>query len=95
MEEFQSRNKRKQVSKSVKACETWRLIELHQREEDTNTNAETGGNNLNGFFFDLRDDEDSWFTLAVPPFDRMLVDAQCSTDGAIRHIEKKQSAPSS
>eukprot|EP00581_Thalassiosira_minuscula_P020138 CAMPEP_0183719090 /NCGR_PEP_ID=MMETSP0737-20130205/12167_1 /TAXON_ID=385413 /ORGANISM="Thalassiosira miniscula, Strain CCMP1093" /LENGTH=494 /DNA_ID=CAMNT_0025948779 /DNA_START=42 /DNA_END=1526 /DNA_ORIENTATION=+ len=28
----------------------------------------------------------------TPMFDRVLVDAECSTDGAIRHIEKRQSS---
>ena len=102
IEEFQSRGKRKRVNKSAKAREKRRLVELQRREDRTNTNVETGGNNLNGkgtdtvlqSMCDLRDDEDSGCAHAVPPFDRVLVDAECSTDGAIRHIEKKSSSRS-
>ena len=43
-----------------------------------------------------KNDQESGYTLTVPPFDRVLVDSECSTDGAIRHhMERLQSAPSS
>jgi hypothetical protein len=62
-------------------------MELQRRAEHANTNVETGGNHLNGKGMDtvlqsscdLRDDEDSGCALAVPPFDYLLVDAECST----------------
>jgi hypothetical protein len=100
LEEFQSRGKRRRSNKSSKAREKRRLFELKRRECDENTNAKIGGDNLNGnrtetvslFICDLKNDEENECTLAVPQFDRVLVDAECSTDGAIRHIEKKQSS---
>jgi len=39
-----------------------------------------------------KSDVDCKSTLSIPPFDRVLVDAECSTDGAMRHIEKRQSS---
>ncbi|KAL3811396.1 hypothetical protein ACHAXA_000475 [Cyclostephanos tholiformis] len=101
MEEFQSRGKRKRSNKSSKAREKRRLLKLQQSEENENTNAKTVGDNLNDestqtiskSIRDPKNDDDSRCTLALPQFDRVLVDAECSTDGAIRHIEKKQSSP--
>lgn len=103
MEEFQSRGKRKRFNKSSKAREKRRLLELEQREEGKYTSAEILGGNHNGnstetvslSICDRKNDEENECTLAVPQFDRVLVDAECSTDGAIRHIEKKQLSLSS
>ncbi|KAL3774526.1 hypothetical protein ACHAW5_008849 [Stephanodiscus triporus] len=105
LDEFRSRGKRKRTNKSAKAREKRRLLELQRREEDENANDITAGGNLNGkkidtvshYICDLMNDEDigCTCTLAVPPFDRVLVDVECSTDGAIKHIEKNQSASSS
>ena len=101
MEEFQSRGKRNRVNKTVKAQKRI-LMESQRRGEHTNIDAKTGGNNLNGkgtetvlqSICDLRHDEASGCAHAVPPFDCVLVDAECSTDGAIRRIEKKFSSQS-
>lgn len=103
LDEFRSRGKRKRTNKSAKAREKRGLLELQRREENENANDKTAEGNLNGkkmetvshYICDLRNDEDIGCTLAVPPFDRVLVDAECSTDGAIKHNEKNKSASSS
>mmetsp|Transcript_20732 Transcript_20732/g.43287 ORF Transcript_20732/g.43287 Transcript_20732/m.43287 type:complete len:301 (-) Transcript_20732:51-953(-) len=109
IEEFQSRGKRKRMNKSARAREKRRLRELQSNEEDgpakivrvdssndSTTNAsekcvsEDSTINIRHKSELVGDD-----TLSLPSFDRVLVDAECSTDGAIRHIEKRQSSSSS
>lgn len=106
-EESKSRGKRKRMNKSARAREKRRLLEVQRKEEESTTNAyvavdttalskskpsagestTSGGNHDNS-----RKDVCGGGMLSMPAFDRVLVDAECSTDGAIRHIEKREAS---
>lgn len=108
MEEVQSRGKRKRMNKSARAREKRRLLELQRKEEVANNAPAGDAENIEGDASHSetiklekketihnngeKNDGDSGTTFSVSPFDRVLVDAECSTDGAIRHIEKRQSS---
>ncbi len=81
--------KRKRQNKSARAREKKRLLEL-QRQEITDTGECDGSGGSDGFKKDGECVETT--TCYVPLFDRVLVDAECSTDGAIRHIQKRQAS---
>ncbi|KAL9182759.1 hypothetical protein ACHAXT_004038 [Thalassiosira profunda] len=108
-EEFQTRGKRKRMNKSARAREKRRLLELQRTDESANASAsneekETGTTtSYKSITSDkgetASDKRDKGVlvcnaTCTVPLFDRVLVDAECSTDGAMRHIEKRQSSQS-
>jgi len=59
------------------------IIAMHP-DSNANENKETNFSNCD------KNNEDRGSELSIPPFDHVLVDAECSTDGAIRHIEKRQ-----
>lgn len=110
MEEFQSRGKRKRMNKSARAREKRRLLELQRKEENTKPNdaiIQTNGADSKHKGQSIVDpaavaeahentsDKATGEALSGTLFDRVLVDAECSTDGAIRHIEKRQSSAAS
>ena len=97
LEDIESRGKRKRTNKSARAREKRILSELQRREVCANANTNIIGDELVGKGMEpVSKNEfqsDSVFTFTVPQFDRVLVDAECSTDGATRHhIEKQQSS---
>jgi hypothetical protein len=101
-----SAGKRKRMNKSARAREKRRLLEL-QRSEDINaqiTDAAAGLRTseipveksdviVNGC--EKKSDEENEGIGPESRFDRVIVDAECSTDGAMRHNEKRQSTLSS
>jgi SAM-dependent methyltransferase len=84
-----SNKKRKRQNKSARAREKRRLLEL-QRQEIKDTSECDGSGGSGG----LKKDGECVQTTTryVPLFDRVLVDAECSTDGAIRHIQKREAS---
>lgn len=84
-----SNKKRKRQNKSARAREKKRLLEL-QRQEIVDTGECDGSGGSGGLKKDGECVETT--TCYVPLFDRVLVDAECSTDGAIRHIQKRQAS---
>ena len=98
-EEQATRGKRKRMNKSARAREKRRLFELSDQENRINlSNAGEAGaddgkepsNNKYKVASDLADGASGIST--TQHFDRVLVDAECSSDGAIRHIQKRQSS---
>jgi len=108
--ENESKGKRKRMNKSARAREKRRLKELQQREEgdaNDNSNEQQIGDSLSrqepntttatekvqasSTSKQKRDD------VTLQTFDKVLVDAECSSDGAIRHrnIDKQQPSSSS
>lgn len=104
-EEYESRGKRKRMNKSARAREKRRLLELQREENGDATNARhsvagekeeripTQTKNAPGEHLDRPDAIANKTGECI--YDRVLVDAECSTDGAMRHIEKRQSSSSS
>lgn len=93
LEDIQSRGKRKRTNKSARAREKRNLSELQRREVCANVIGDDliGKGTESVSKNECRLDSERTFT--VPQFDRVLVDAECSTDGATRHhIEKQQSS---
>lgn len=87
-----SNKKRKRQNKSARAREKKRLLEL-QRQEITDTGEYDGSVGSDGSVELKKDGECVETTTSyVPLFDRVLVDAECSTDGAIRHIQKREAS---
>ena len=95
------------MNKSARAREKRRLLELQRKEESaidgdaskttgTTTNYKSITSDKGEITSDGRDKDVLVCnaTCTVPLFDRVLVDAECSTDGAMRHIEKRQSSQS-
>jgi len=102
------KGKRKRMNKSARAREKRRLKELQQREEDANddskpsdidvdTSITTATEKVEAVCTSEQKRDDGLKPLPHLSFDRVLVDAECSSDGAIRHriIEKQQSLSSS
>lgn len=87
-EETMIAGKRKRMNKSAKSRERKQLRTLgkdmfHTTYLTPNTNESSelcSGSSFN----DNHDDE-----IVITKFDRVLVDAECSTDGAVRHLQEK------
>lgn len=93
LEEQLTCGKRKRMNKSAKAREKRRLLELSSQEivspdifPDDKTQKSHVESNENAAHQESA-------VSSMQTFDRVLVDAECSSDGAIRHIQKRQSAP--
>ena len=108
-EELQSGGKRKRMNKSARARERRRLLEV-QRGADAakerggdaapakaeTTKPEDLGDGASVARGGRREAGVAEARAAPAWFDRVLVDAECSTDGALRHAEaRRRSAPSS
>jgi 16S rRNA C967 or C1407 C5-methylase (RsmB/RsmF family) len=79
-EEYQQRGKRKRMNKSARARERKRLKEAALTDRISTTgSAETCST----------EDEQAELVPVIKRFDRVLVDAECSTDGSLKHVEKK------
>ena len=78
--------KRKRMNKSAKARESKRLKMV---ADDFFTNVNDGGisNIANGSIEGEKAEKSP--SITIPLFDRVLVDAECSTDGAVRHLQHK------
>mmetsp|Transcript_17562 Transcript_17562/g.35053 ORF Transcript_17562/g.35053 Transcript_17562/m.35053 type:complete len:433 (+) Transcript_17562:35-1333(+) len=92
-QELQTQGKRKRQNKSARAREKRRLLELQRQEvtvaaEGTNVEPE---NEKSGETAPNQSIETNT-TCCIPLFDRVLVDAECSTDGAIKHIQKREAS---
>ena len=87
------RGKRKRMNKSARARERRRLLDV-QRQAESVTPAEAEVPTQ-----DLTKGDDRTAAPIAPPvsptpvYDLVLVDAECSTDGAIRHKEKASKPP--
>jgi len=107
--ENESKGKRKRMNKSARAREKRRLKELQQREEedanddskpsevDVDTSITTTAKVATTSSGSLKQKRDDGKVLPLQTFDKVLVDAECSSDGAIRHrnIDKQQPSSSS
>ncbi|KAL7503406.1 hypothetical protein ACHAXN_001214 [Cyclotella atomus] len=100
IEELLTRGKRKRMNKSARAREKRRLLELGSKLPNPH-NASSNKSNvyeteqLCHFESNIQiDSVDEKLATATTQtlFDRVLVDAECSSDGAIRHIQKRQSS---
>ncbi len=89
-QELQSRGKRKRQNKSARAREKRRLLELQHQEMDADSTNVGPGKEKSDDSMPNRSLATN--TCCIPLFDRVLVDAECSTDGAIRHIEKREAS---
>ena len=83
-----TQGKRKRQNKSARAREKKRLLELQRQEiidaaDSTNVEPEKSDESVHNQSIESN-------TCCIPFFDRVLVDAECSTDGAIRHIQKRE-----
>lgn len=92
-QEMQTQGKRKRQNKSARAREKRRLLELQRQE------IVFAADNANGEQQNEKSDEsvsqqsiETNNTCCIPLFDRVLVDAECSTDGAIKHIQKREAS---
>jgi hypothetical protein len=89
------RGKRKRMNKSARAREKRRLQELSSRSstvDETSTDDQKIQQACPIEPNEKSDSAEADAIPAMPPFDRVLVDAECSSDGAIRHINKRQSS---
>jgi len=91
-QELLSQGKRKRQNKSARAREKRRLLELQHQEiiDDSGSTKSGQEKEKSGDSVHYRSLETN--TCCIPLFDRVLVDAECSTDGAIRHIEKREAS---
>lgn len=95
-EEHKTRGKRKRMNKSARSREKRRLLELSA--QSSNDNGSTPNNSsADTEEPSSKEPEEKMISVDkecgssfMPPFDRVLVDAECSSDGAIRHIQKRQ-----
>ncbi len=92
-QEMQTQGKRKRQNKSARAREKRRLLELQRQEiscaaDSTNTEQpnEKCDESVNYQSIETNN------KCCIPLFDRVLVDAECSTDGAIKHIQKREAS---
>lgn len=93
-QEIQTQGKRKRQNKSARAREKRRLLELQRQE------ISCAADSANGEQQNEKCDESVSYqsietnnTCCIPLFfDRVLVDAECSTDGAIKHIQKREAS---
>ena len=96
IEDQSTRGKRKRMNKSARAREKRRLLELSCQEsiskEEVNTlcKADNGKNTDSTKKAASVDTQN--VNCSIESFDRVLVDAECSSDGAVRHIQKRQSS---
>lgn len=88
IEEQMNRGKRKRMNKSARAREKRRLLKLSSQKSYT-CEATSVQNSVPD---DKCHEKEKSSTTSIEPFDRVLVDAECSSDGAIRHIHKRQSS---
>ena len=107
--ENESKGKRKRMNKSARAREKRRLKELQQREEGgTYHSGDIAIDESNNQINDSLSRQEPIITATTTnkveaastneqKYDRVLVDAECSSDGAIRHrnIDKQQPSSSS
>ena len=106
-EELKNRGKRKRLNKSARAREKRRLLELHRQElegvgviDDATSEWGKGRENSTSvaetkYVTTEKTEHLNGNHTVVPLFDRVLVDAECSTDGAVRHIQKRSSSSTS
>ena len=90
------RGKRKRMNKSARARETRRLLDVQRQAERLAPKVPTHDSTKG---VDQMEREDQTTAPIAPPasptpvYDLVLVDAECSTDGAIRHKEKASKPP--
>ena len=91
-EEQITRGKRKRMNKSARAREKRRLLEL--RSEDISCSKSTDKKHQPCWSETDNQCSSNGKTVLSPmeKFDRVLVDAECSSDGAIRQIQMRQSS---
>ena len=85
--------KRKRQNKSARAREKRRLLELQRQEiigVDDSSNTEQQNQKCHESVSNQSIETNK--TCCIPLFDRILVDAECSTDGAIKHIQKREAS---
>mmetsp|Transcript_17410 Transcript_17410/g.26016 ORF Transcript_17410/g.26016 Transcript_17410/m.26016 type:complete len:498 (+) Transcript_17410:2-1495(+) len=92
MEQKNRAGKRKRMNKSAKARESKRL-KMVADDFFTNVNC-SGVNNVSNVANDSieggeKSESEKSPSITIPLFDRVLVDAECSTDGAVRHLQHK------
>ena len=68
---------RKRMNKSARARERKRLNQLAWMDIQSSSAASASSN------------KDHSISLTMEPFDRVLVDAECSTDGSLRHVKRR------
>ncbi len=96
IEEEQLRGGRKRMNKSARAREKKKLRRLVASEEIENAESGEMGQGK-GVQPQHHEKEEAAAATAIqdvvtiPLFDRVLVDAECSTDGAVRHLQQKHS----
>ena len=96
--ENESKGKRKRMNKSARAREKRRLKELQQREEeDANDDSKPSDIDADTSITTTTSNKVEAASTSEQRYDRVLVDAECSSDGAIRHrnIDKQQPLSSS
>lgn len=90
-QEMQTQGKRKRQNKSARAREKRRLLEL-QRQEIVCAADSANTEQQNDKCESHQSNETNNTSCCIPLFDRVLVDAECSTDGAIKHIQKREAS---
>ena len=91
-EEQISRGKRKRMNKSAKAREKRRLLELSSEEMCTKNREKEHQPSRVEADKNHRSSNGQTISSSKEQFDRILVDAECSSDGAIRQIQMRQSS---
>ena len=90
-QELKTQGKRKRQNKSARAREKRRLLEL-QRQGITDAASCDNEERTNNDSDEQAHDKSIETNATCISFDRVLVDAECSTDGAIRHIQKRDAS---
>ena len=94
--ENESKGKRKRMNKSARAREKRRLKELQQREEeDANDDSKPSDIDADTSITTTTSNKVEAASTSEQRYDRVLVDAECSSDGAIRHRNIYKQQPSS
>lgn len=98
IEDQSTQGKRKRMNKSARAREKRRLLELSSdapitKEVNTSYQGDAGKTHCNtDSIKEVTISNAQNVNSLVESFDRVLVDAECSSDGAVRHIQKRQSS---
>lgn len=82
VEESQSAGKRKRMNKSARSRERKRLRQLSSLEVVHSDDKVVGSAKI-------RNINDSDCPIMMKLFDRVLVDAECSTDGSLKHVQQR------
>ena len=92
MKEARAAGKRKRMNKSARAREKRRLSELSRVDIISSSQGRDNHHGVDGGSPHRARRSGSGTAELVKLFDKVLVDAECSTDGAVRHMQQKMAS---